>query len=121
MAVEIRGYLLENHLWVDTTIFFNGKAFSTSERLHQNGGEHAYNDPDRVFVIDNINPRDYTEYSGEILTMTFEGESSLYDCFWRSEEIDLERGRGYSERIYKGLLDIFAKRGLWLNHGNSWD
>jgi hypothetical protein len=121
LAVEIRQYLLDNQLWLDTTIYFNDNAFSTSERLGKDYGELAYNDPSKLFVIENVNPRDYCNYAGEILTMTFEGESSLYDCFWRVEEIDLKRGSGYSERIHEGLLAIFAKRGLYFDFGDSWN
>ena len=43
MAVEIRKYLLDNHLWLDTAIFFNGKAFSTCEKFGEDCGEIANN------------------------------------------------------------------------------
>ena len=33
LAVEIRTFLLEHDMWVDTQIYFNGKCFDTHDKL----------------------------------------------------------------------------------------
>ena len=41
LAVEIRTFLLEHDMWVDTQIYFNGKCFDTHDK---ETGEFYYND-----------------------------------------------------------------------------
>ena len=57
MAIEVRSFLLEHEIWQDVTIYFNGKAFATSD-----GKKFAYNDPDNLIILEGKNPRDYFEY-----------------------------------------------------------
>lgn len=59
MAVEIRAFLLEHGIWQDTDIYFNGKRFTTRDPETK---KYYYNDPEKLFVEDNQNPRDYFEY-----------------------------------------------------------
>ena len=59
LAVEIRTFLLNHDMWVDTVIYFNGKCFSTYDR---ETGKFYYNDPEHLVVRDNEDPRDYFEY-----------------------------------------------------------
>ena len=86
LAKEIRQYLLDREMWIDTTIYFNGKAFSTGDGQ----GHHYYNDPLHLVVLENEDPHRYTEYAGDILTVSFEGP--LYDALnygddnWAAEE-----------------------------------
>ena len=96
LAREIRQYLLDRKMWVDTIIYFNGKAFSTDDRH----GRYYYNDPHNLIVLENEDPHRITEYAGDILTMNY-GEPS-----WRVEE---------------ELRDIFKKYGLWFELGNAWN
>ena len=49
LAFEIRNFLLERGLWVDTAIYFNGKAISTSD----GNGHYAYNDPAKLIILEN--------------------------------------------------------------------
>lgn len=71
MAVEIRAFLLEHGIWQDTDIYFNGKRFTTRDPETK---KYYYNDPEKLFVEDNQNPRDYFEYVADdhILSMSFE-------------------------------------------------
>ena len=75
MAVEIRAFLLEHGIWQDTDIYFNGKRFTTRDPETK---KYYYNDPEKLFVEDNQNPRDYFEYVADdhILSMSFEGPVS---------------------------------------------
>lgn len=47
LAVEIRTFLLEHDMWVDTQIYFNGKCFDTHDK---ETGEFYYNDPEHLVV-----------------------------------------------------------------------
>ena len=103
LAKEIRSFLLDRDMWSDTRIYFNGKAFATDDRQ----GHYYYNDPEHLIVLEDEDPRTYTEYAGDILTMTFEGP--LYDALnygpWQVEE---------------QLQAIFRKYGLYFELGNAW-
>lgn len=104
LAKEIRQYLLDREMWIDTTIYFNGIAFSTGDGK----GNYFYNDPDHLVVLENEDPHRYTEYAGDILTVSFEGP--LYDALnygddnWATEE-DLNK--------------IFRKYGLYYELCNA--
>lgn len=104
LAKELRKFLLDREMWIDTTIYFNGKAFSTDDRQ----GHYYYNDPDHLVVLENEDPHRVTEYAGDILTMTFEGP--LYDALnygpWSVEE---------------KLQAIFRKYGLYFEMGECWN
>ena len=109
MAKEIREFLIEHELWVDTVIYFNGKAFSTSDGK----GNYYYNDPEHLIVLENQNPKDYFEYAGDILSMSFEGD--LNHCLNYYYDID------FCDRIVGGLQDIFRKYGCYYELGNAWN
>ena len=104
LAIEIRDLLMEHEMWIDTRIYFNGKAFSTDDGK----GGYFYNDPTNLIVLENEDPHWYTEYAGDILTMTFEGP--LYEV--------LNYGSGKFEEEFRKL---FTKYGLWFEKGNAWN
>ena len=108
MAVEVRKFLLDKQLWIDVTIYFNGKAFSTNDR---SGERFAYNDPNDLIVIEDADPKRCLEYTGEILCMTFEGP--LYEC------INGYSG-AYGGKIVEGLMKIFEKYGCYYEQGYAW-
>lgn len=111
MAVEIRQYLIEKQLWIDTTIYFNGKAFSTSDRK----GHFAYNDPNDLIVLENENPRYYFEHVGPILSMSFEG--ALCDCINGYGEYDT----AFEDKVVRELRGIFEKYGCYYELGDHWN
>lgn len=103
LANEIRDWLIKNEMWVDTRIYFNNKAYTSNHLEHI-----AYNNSDDLIVIENINPKDYIDYCGDYLTMSFEGP--LYDML------------NYTCGKLKTEFDsIFDKYGLYYELGNAWN
>lgn len=110
MATEIRQFLIENEIWIDVAIYFNGKCFTTGH-----DGKYAYNDPNNLIVVENADPRKVTQYVNDILTMTFEGP--LYDCINGNGEYSWQ----FEERIARELSDIFKKYGCRYELGEAWN
>ena len=103
LANEIREWLLDNDMWVDTRIFFDGHVYDTSD------GEHYYyNDREHLVEYDD-DPSRYVEYySKDGITMTFEGP--LYDLLNYDD---------YSE-LCDEFWTLFRKHGLWFELGYAW-
>ena len=110
MAIEIRNFLLAHRLWIDVAIYFNGKAFSTSDGNRR----FTYNDPDDLIVLEDQDPTRITGYAGDILTMTFEGP--LYDCMNFTGEL----GHDYESKIESWLSNIFLKYGCYYELCEAW-
>lgn len=112
MAVEIRKFLLEHEIWQDVTIYFNGKAFSTSD-----GTKFYYNDPEHLVVLEDEDPRKCFDYVNpdHILSMSFEGP--LYDCL----NMNGEYGYAFENMVSEGLHRIFSKYGCYCELGNAWN
>lgn len=108
MAQEIRAWLIEHNLWMDCRIYFNGKAYATDRTINGHT-EFAYNNPQKLFILENEDPRNYFEYVGDILSMSFEGD--LYDIL-NSE---------YSGRLYEDFSNIFERHDCYYELGNSWN
>lgn len=113
LAVEIRQFLLDNNIWQDTTIYFNGKAFSTDDRQ----GNYFYNDPEHLVVLENQDPADYFTYtaSPHILSMSFEGP--LLGCL----NYHNEYGAAFDNRIQTELAAILDRHGLYYELGDRWN
>ena len=109
LANEIRQYLIDRDMWEDVRIYFNGKAFATDDRQ----GHYFYNDPEHLIVLENEDPRRYTEYAGDILTMTFEGP--LYEALNYGDD------GGNSWETEEDLTALFRKYGLYFELGHTWD
>ena len=108
LAVRIREFLLDNEMWVDVAIYFNGKCFSTYDREN---GKFYYNDREHLVVQENENPRDYFEYvnPNHILSMSFEGPV----CHMISYDTNPE--------LLKEFNEIFEKYGLYYELGHHWN
>lgn len=103
-AKEIRKWMLDNEIWIDTRIYFNGKAYGTSD-----GNNFYYNNRNHLVVLENMNPLDYFEYvNPETISMSFEGP--LYDI--------LNYSGGRLEREFSKILE---KYGLYYELGNAWN
>lgn len=111
MAIEVRQFLIDKEIWIDTTIYFNGRAYSTSDR----NGTYAYNDKETLIELENVDPKAVTEYAGEILTMTFDGP--LYDCINCNGEYSYE----FAKSVVLGLHEIFQKYGCYYELGEAWN
>lgn len=108
MAVEIRAFLLEHGIWQDTDIYFNGKRFTTRDPETK---KYYYNDPKKLFVENNQNPRDYFEYVADdhILSMSFEGP--VYHMI-----------NGYAlGGLVRRFNKIFEKYGVYYEQGDAWN
>ncbi len=108
LATEIRQLLLDNDLWVDVNIYFNGKAFSTDDR----NCHYYYNDPEHLVVLEDQDPRRYFEYVGDILSMSFEG--LFYDV------MNDYLGK-FGDNIAEQFREILARYGTYAEMGNSWN
>ena len=98
LAVEIRTFLLNHDMWVDTVIYFNGKCFSTYD-YDRETGKFYYNDPEHLVVRDNEDPRDYFEHVAD--------DHMLY--------------YGSDMAIKRQFDKIFEKRGIYYELGDHWN
>jgi len=106
MAYEIREFLIEHQMWVDVTIYFNGKAISTDDRH----GHYGYNDKSKLFLFEGLNPQDYFEYgSGGVICMSFEGD--FYDVV----------NYGADPEVYDAFDKLLEKYGCYYELGNPWN
>lgn len=108
LAKEIREYLLDNEMWQDVCIYFNGKRFTQRD---PETGKYYYNDREHLIEENEQNPEDYFEYvnPNHILSMSFEGpvcEMLYYDEYPETR---------------KGFDKIFEKYGLYYEFGNHWN
>ena len=86
LAREIRKFLLDRGMWIDTTIYFNGKAFSTDDR----NGHYYYNDPSHLVVLED-------EDSGSLSTRIQTGQTAWHGRVgpWaKIRALVLSRGEG---------------------------
>lgn len=108
LAVEIREFLLEHNLWIDVNIYFNGKSFSTHDKVAE---KFYYNDREHLVVEENKDPRRYFEYVADdhILSMSFEGVVCEILYYGECPAVKREFDR------------IFEKYGLYYEFGNHWN
>lgn len=109
LAGKILNWLIENELWSDCRIYFNGKAYATDNGL---GGYKRELLQDGVYVLYDIKPKDYFEYAGDILSMSFEGD--LYEVF---NGVYGEFGSSL-ENEFSMILEEY---GLYYELGNAWN
>ena len=105
LAQDIYKWCIENEVWIDVAIYYNGKRMSTSG-IDENGKERfRYNG--EPFIENGCDPRDYFRYvrSPNILSMSFEGD--LYDIL------------NYGS--HDSFDALFAKYDLYYELGNAWN
>jgi len=100
LAKEVRQFLIDNELWTNVRIYFNGRAFCA-------------NDGD----LENIDPREYFEFVAKdhIMSMSFEGP--FYGCM----NFYCEHGADFDIRIQQEFYDILAKYGVYNELGDAWN
>lgn len=101
LAQEIYDVLLNNRMWMDISIYYNGKRMSTSS-----GNQYRYNG--EPFIEEGVSPKDYFQYCGNILSMSFEGP--LY------EAINYKGGP-----VVDQLEEVFGRHGLHHEMGDAWN
>ena len=105
LANELREWLLDNDLWVDVVIYFNGKAYAPWDK----GMKHFYyNDREHLIEYEDDPSRCVEYYSRDGITMTFEGD--LYEI------INYE----VAPKLLEEFDRIFEKYGLYYELGFSW-
>lgn len=110
LAKDIIDFLLKHEIFDDTFIYVNGKRYGTYDgEGHYNYGTNSW---DNVYVEDNKDPKDYFEYAGDHLSMSFEGP--LYDLI----NYGFEFG---SYKTVDELTEIFHKHGFYWELGNAWN
>ena len=108
LARDIIDYLLKKEMMDDTFIYVDGKRYSTCDgEGHYNYGTNSW---DNVYVEENIDPKDYCEYAGNILSLSTEG--FLYDA--------INYGFEWDSKIPDELSEIFHKHGYYYEMGTSW-
>lgn len=108
LAVEIREFLLKHEMWIDVSIYFNGKCFTTYDKAAE---KCYYNDRENLIVRENEDPGTYFECVNpdHILSMSFEGavcEMLYYGLF---------------QEIKNKFNAIFRKYGLRYEFGDHWN
>lgn len=109
-AFEIINFLIRHGLWQDTCVYVNGKHYTCFD------GEHYqyYSTWDCVFREDNMNPKDYVEYTSDFLTMTFEGPFyNIVNHNWRLSS-------KYCDNLLAEFDDICKKYNKYYELGYSW-
>ena len=109
LAKEIIDWLLKKEIFDDTFIYVNGRRYGTYDGDgHYNYGTNSW---DNVYVEDDKDPKNYFEYAGKILSMSFEGP--LYDL--------LNYGFEWNSHAEDELREIFHKYGYYFELGNAWN
>ena len=110
LAKEIQQWLCKNELWMDVSIYYNGKRMSTHGEVDGQSVSRYNGEP---FLEEDKDPRDYFEYvaNPHVLSMSFEGP--LYEVL-----------NGYcvgSGRLEKEFSDLLRRWGLYYELGDAWN
>ena len=100
LAKEVRQFLMDNELWTDARIYFNGKAFCS------NRGD-----------LEDEDPRAYFEYVSpdDVMSVSFEGD--FYGCM----NFRCQYGADFDNRIQKEFGDILESYGVYYELGHAWN
>ena len=111
LARDIIDFLLKHEIFDDTFIYVNGKRYGTCDgEGHYNYGTNSW---DKVYVEDDKDPKNYFEWAGPYLSLSFEGP--LYDivnCNWEFESF---------QKLEAEFSEIFHKHGFYYELGNAWN
>lgn len=105
LAKEIYQWLVDNEIWVDVAIYYDGKRMAS---WGKEGGKDVFRYNGEPFITE-AEPSNYFEYVADphILSMSFEGP--LYDVL------------NYGSGLENEFTAIFEKHGLYYELGNSWN
>lgn len=109
LAIDIYEWCKKNDLWGDNTIYFDGKAWSSSKAWRGDKGKKIAED---LYEYEDRNPRDYWEYANpKTLSMSFEGSLNYMLNGYT---------RGYA-KYYEQFNKLFDKYHCYWEFGNSWN
>lgn len=103
LAIEIREFLFDNWMWQDVDIFFNHRKFGCKGV----DGCYYYNDRERLFEEKGVEPCCDFMNADHILSMAYDGP--VYEMLHR----------GMYREIRRKFDEIFEKRGLYYEFGDS--
>lgn len=99
-------------MWIDTTIYFNGKAFSPIETDENGKMKFYYNDREHLIEYED-DPSRYVEwYNKDGITMTFEGD--FYEVMNYAFE------SRFLTKIYEEFEELLRKHHAWHELGHAW-
>lgn len=109
LARDIYEWCINNELWGDNIIYFDGKAWSSFSTWSGVKGRKIAND---LYEYEDKNPLDYFEYANpKTLSMSFEGP--LYYM--------LNGYIGGCTRLEAEFLALFEKYSLYYELGHAWN
>lgn len=112
LAEEIREFLFKWGMWIDTTIYFNGKAFSPIEKDENGKMKFYYNDREHLIEYED-DPSRYVEwYNKDGITMTFEGD--FYEVMNYAFE------SRFLTNIYEEFEELLRKHNARHELGHAW-
>lgn len=109
LAKDIYKWCKKHHLWGDNTIYFNGKAWSSSATWDLDKGKQIAED---LYEYENRNPLDIFEYANpSTVSMSFEGPLyhvlNGYVSGWSKKQAELQK--------------LFEKYGYYFEYGHAWN
>lgn len=109
LAKDIYKWCKKKNLWGDNIIYFDGKAWSSSETWGKEQGKKIAED---LYEYEGCNPKNYFEFANpDTLSMSFEGSLNHvlngYVSGWSKLEIEFG--------------NIFAKHGCYYELGHAWN
>lgn len=108
LAIDIYEFCKKHDLWGDNTIYFDGKAWSSSETWGSEKGKKIAED---LYEYEDRNPRDY-----------FGGGDSLLSCSCEGSLNHLLNNYTYrSAKLAVQFYELFEKYGLYFEMYNSWN
>ena len=108
LAKDIYNWCVQKGLWGDNIIYFNGKAWSSSEEWNGIKGKEI---AENLYEYKSKNPKDYFEYTNpDTLSMSFEGP--LY--------MALNGYVGNWNKTEQKFAKLFEKYGLYYELGYAW-
>lgn len=109
LAKDIYKWCKKRGLWGDNTIYFDGKAWSSSETWGKEQGKKIAED---LYEYEGCNPKNYFEFANpDTLSMSFEGSlNHVLNGYVRGwSKLEIEFG------------NIFAKHGCYYELGHAWN
>lgn len=122
MAFGLMRYLYDREMFGDTRIYYKPKDIwlaiqgykPSDQKLHWKEVQHTYrNRTYKLYLITDIDPKDYFEYNGNYLSVSFEG--ALYHVLNYGETYMPEQRHAYDE-----MQNFFSHYGLYFEMGYAW-
>ena len=109
LANDIYKFLLDNEMWIDTCIFYNGKCMATDDESEEGKRVYRYNGEPFIRLDD---PHRYFDWvaTPHILSMSFEGP--LYEILNYPEDFP-----GLQEKFDM----LFVRNGVYYELGDAWN